>query len=677
MAKSKQNNKNQDKEKKSRENKKNTQVFLKKLEKKLKSKQSKNNKRISFPDNASKNQSNPNSNNQGPNPVQPSKNQRFVFSFLIILSVFLVFTLLTRPKENKDETVPYSIFREYVQEKKIKECTIIENENIIEFFFNDVIYTTRIPYTDLTLIEFLLDNKIVIKSESREANKYLLILLQWLPWIAITLLFWFFLMRQIKGRGGSAFNFSKSKAKLINRFDIKEDFNDVQGCNEAKEDLKDIVSFLKNPQKYIAMGAKIPKGVLLVGPPGTGKTLLAKAVAGEARVPFFSMSGSDFVELFVGVGASRVRDLFETGRAHAPCIIFIDELDAVGRARGAGYGGGHDEREQTLNQMLVEMDGFNTEKGIILIGATNRADILDRALLRPGRFDRQVVVDIPDIKGRKAILEIHAKKIKLAKNLSLDDCARSTPGFTGADLANLINEAAIIAVNDHSKVVQTEHIEKAKDKLMLGSERKSILINEEEKKNTAYHEAGHALVSMLVKTNTNPLHKISIIPRGRALGVTHFLPEDGKYTKKKSSIETEIRILYGGRVAEEVIFKDVTNGAVNDIERATRLARAMVCEWGLSDLGPISFGEKNQPVFIGKEINQSEAYSNETSKEIDREIKRILNEAYKDVLILLKKNIDRLKKLANKLLERETMEVTEVYKLLGLKMPKKLEIKLS
>ena len=561
-------------EKKLKANKKNAQIFLKKLEKKLKNKQAKENS-SSFSNNPNLNKSNtgPTSNKSSSSKPQSSRNRRIGYILLFVITVIVSYNFIDIPKSNSEELVPYSIFRDYVSEQKIKECTIVENENIIEFSFNDASYTTRIPYTDLTLIEFLLKNEITIKSENRETNKYLLIFLQWLPWIAITFFFWFFLMRQFRNRGGGAFSFSKSRAKLINRYDIKENFNDVQGCNEAKDDLKDIVNFLKNPQKYISMGAKIPKGVLLVGPPGTGKTLLAKAVAGEAKVPFFSMSGSDFVELFVGVGASRVRDLFETGKTHAPCIIFIDELDAVGRARGAGYGGGHDEREQTLNQMLVEMDGFGTDKGIIVIGATNRADILDKALLRPGRFDRQVVVDIPDIKGRKAILEVHAKKVKLDKGLKLDDCARSTPGFTGADLANLINEAAIIAVNENSKLVKTSHIEKAKDKLMLGAERKSILINEEERLNTAYHEAGHALVSMLVK-NSNPLHKISIIPRGRALGVTHFLPEDGKYTKKKSSIETEIRILYGGRVAEEVIFKDVTNGAVNDIERATRLARA-------------------------------------------------------------------------------------------------------
>ena len=472
---------------------------------------------------------------------------------------------------------------------------------------------------------------------------------------------------------GNGLSFSKSKAKFVNKEDIKETFEDVQGCLEAKADLQDIVLFLKNPHKYTEMGARIPKGVLLVGPPGTGKTLLAKAVAGESQVPFLSMSGSDFVELFVGVGASRVRDLFETGKANSPCIIFIDELDAVGRARGAGYGGGHDEREQTLNQMLVEMDGFGTEKGIIVLAATNRPDILDKALLRPGRFDRQVIVDIPDIKGRKDILAVHAKKIKLEPKMDLSDIARGTPGFTGADLANVINEAALIAVKESSKTVALKHLEMAKDKIMLGAERKSMIISETERKNTAYHEAGHAIVGIMLK-EAPPLHKVSIIPRGRALGVTHFLPEDGVLTKTKTSLEAELRVLYGGRIAEEVALKKVTTGAMNDIERATKIARSMVCEWGLSRLGPVSYGDKDQPVFIGKEIHQSESFSEETSRKIDNEIQRILDEAYKDACRVVKDNLMKLKKLADTLLERETMEVLEVYKLLRVKPPKKILI---
>ncbi len=647
------------KEPKKNKKQKGRESFLKDLEKKLQQKK-----------NSSQNKSNKDSQKPQEKPIKP-KFSTFRFLFLAFLSFIILSVVLMyfSEEQTKGKFAPYSTFIEKVKRKEINSCKII-NENIIEFYYNDIKWQTSIPYRHNTLLPFLLENKVDVQSEKREENKYFIVLLQWLPWIILILFFWFFLSRQLKNQTGGALGFGKSKAKFIISEEIKETFNDVQGCEEAKNDLKDIVSFLKNPSKYSAIGARIPKGLLLIGPPGTGKTLLAKAVAGESKVPFLSMSGSDFVELFVGVGASRVRDLFETGKKNAPCIIFIDELDAAGRARGAGYGGGHDEREQTLNQMLVEMDGFGTDKGIIVLGATNRPDILDKALLRPGRFDRQIVVDIPDLKGRKAILEIHAKKIKLNIKVNLKDIARGTPGFTGADLANLINESALMAVNENKKSVSLDHIERAKDKLTLGTEKKSMLISSQEKKNTAYHEAGHALVGLLVKESPS-LHKVSIIPRGSALGITYFLPKDGVLTQTKTSVEAELRVLYGGRVAEEVVFKSITNGAMNDIQRVTKIAHAMVCNWGFSELGPISFGNNEQPVFIGREIKRSETYSSETSKKIDTEIKRILDEAYKDTVKIIKENLSKLKKLAEKLLEKETLEVSEIYKLLDIPNPEK------
>ena len=645
----------------SKKNKK-SDKFLKDLEKKLWNKQKRKSQKLQDFLQKKEDQS---------SKIQKSPFQRFGFLFVLTFVSLSIFFLYTNQEKNSTKSLaPYSTFIEKIKNKEVTSCKIIENKNIIEFYYNDTKWQTSIPYTDINLMPFLLESGINIELERKEENKYFLLFLQWLPWIILMLFFWFFLSRQLKMRSGGALGFGKNKAKIVNNHEIKERFSDVQGCEEAKSDLKDIVDFLKNPKRYSSIGAKIPKGVLLVGPPGTGKTLLAKAVAGEAKVPFLSMSGSDFVELFVGVGASRVRDLFETGKTHAPCIIFIDELDAVGRSRGAGYGGGHDEREQTLNQMLVEMDGFGTDKGIIVLAATNRPDILDQALLRPGRFDRQVLVDVPDVRGRKAILDVHAKKIKLDIKVDLTNIARGTPGFTGADLANLINESALMAVSEGEKSVSISHVEKSKDKIMLGVEKKSMIVSEHEKKNTAYHEAGHALVGMVIKDGP-PLHKISIIPRGRALGITHFLPEEDVLTKTRSSLEAELRILYGGRVAEEVMFKNVTNGASNDIERATKLARAMVCEWGLSKLGPIFLSEKEKPVFIGKEISRSETHSEQTSQKIDSEVKRILDSAYKDALKIITTHLSKLKTLAIKLLENETMEMHEVYSVLKMKPPKK------
>ncbi len=628
--------------------------FLNDLEKKLKNKERDPKKKPPNQD--------PNKKNNG------SSWNKFSIFLISILLVFTLLSLYTQDNESsKRVEVAYSDFIKDVENGIIKEAHIVENLNIIDFAKDGIEYTTRIPYIDNDLIRILIDNEVKITSEKREQSKVLLIFLQWLPWIFLMLFFWFIISRQIRGRGGEAFNFGKSKANVVDKEKIKERFSDVKGCKEAIADLEDIVLFLSNSQKFVQIGARIPKGVLLVGSPGTGKTLLARAIAGEAHVPFFSISGSDFVEMFVGVGASRVRDLFENAKKKSPCIIFIDEIDAVGRARGVGYGGGNDEREQTLNQLLVEMDGFNNEQGIIIVAATNRVDVLDKALLRPGRFDRQVVVDIPDIKGRKEILELHAKKIRYSKkDVDFETIARGSIGFTGADLSNLINEAALFAARDNRKEVTQVDLELAKDKIMLGAERKSIFVNPKEKKNTAYHEAGHALVSLLTP-EANDLNKVTIIPRGRALGVTHFLPEDGKLTMSKKHLEAELKVLYGGRIAEEIIFKDVTNGAMNDIERATQIARSMVCEWGLSSLGPIFYGENDKTLgYFGNGMGNGEkTYSADIKLKIDKEIKNILDKSYRDAKKLLTTNLSKLKKLSETLLEKETLDVKEICKLLG------------
>ncbi|OHD56371.1 MAG: cell division protein FtsH, partial [Spirochaetes bacterium GWF1_41_5] len=496
----------------------------------------------------------------------------------------------------------------------------------------------------------------------------------YLPWLAILIVFWIFISRQMQGPGNRAMSFGKTRAKMFNEEDTKETFNDVEGCREAKEDLQEIIAFLKEPKKFTDLGARIPKGVLLMGPPGTGKTLLAKAVAGEAKVPFFHMSGSEFVEMFVGVGASRVRDLFEQGRKNAPCIIFIDELDAVGRSRGAGYGGGHDEREQTLNQMLVEMDGFDTTEAVIIMAATNRPDVLDPALLRPGRFDRQVIIDLPDVAGREGILKIHARKVKLDVAAELSNIARGTPGFSGADLANLINEAALLTGRRNKLIISMSELEEAKDKVMMGPERRSMIISESEKKNTAFHEAGHALVSLLTP-QADFLHKVSIIPRGRALGLTQSLPDDGSHTMSKNKLEARLRVLMAGRVAEEIFIGDYSNGAANDIERATRIARAMVCEWGMSSLGPVAYGQKEEPIFIGKEIARHKDYSEEKARSIDDEVDKIILSAYADVKKLLTREKNRLKRLAEALLEKEVMNSHEIGTLLGIKIKEQEDLR--
>jgi len=471
---------------------------------------------------------------------------------------------------------------------------------------------------------------------------------------------WMFVMRQMQSGGSAALKFGKSRAKILMESNLKVTFNDVAGCDEAKQELEEIIEFLRDPKRFQALGGRIPKGALLLGPPGTGKTLLAKAVAGEAGVPFFSMSGSDFVEMFVGVGASRVRDLFEQGKRHAPCIIFIDEMDAVGRHRGAGLGGGHDEREQTLNQLLVEMDGFESNEGVILIAATNRPDVLDPALLRPGRFDRQIVVDRPDVRGREGILRVHTRKKPLAKDVDLAVLARGTPGLAGAELENLVNEAALLAARKGLKVVSMSDFEEAKDKIMMGTERKSLLISEEEKKVTAYHEAGHALVGWMLP-DMDPLHKVTVIPRGRALGITSFLPSDDRYTRSKDYLEQLLAMIMGGRAAEELVFSRVTSGAADDIRRSTEMARKMVCEWGMSErLGPLSFGQKEEMVFLGREIAQHKDYSEETAVTIDQEVRRIIESAHGRAKGILQGNLDKLHTLAQALLEREILDGDEI-----------------
>ncbi|MEK6576679.1 MAG: ATP-dependent zinc metalloprotease FtsH, partial [Nitrospirota bacterium] len=522
-------------------------------------------------------------------------------------------------------------------------------------------YTTEYP----DMVKILRERHVKIIARPPDENPwYIAFLVTWGPLIFVIAL-WFFLMRQMQMGGNKALSFGKSRARLIAEEKKKVTFADVAGINEAKEEVTEIIEFLKDPPKFQKLGGRIPKGVLIVGPPGTGKTLLAKAIAGEAGVPFFSISGSDFVEMFVGVGASRVRDLFEQGRKNAPCIIFIDEIDAVGRLRGAGLGGGHDEREQTLNQLLVEMDGFETSEGVILIAATNRPDVLDPALLRPGRFDRQIVVSRPDVKGRLEILNVHTKKIPLPKDMDLEVIARGTPGFSGADLENLVNEAALLAARKNKKAVEIDDFEFAKDKVLMGVERKSLIISDAEKKNTAYHEAGHALVAKILP-GTDPVHKVTIIPRGRALGVTMQLPTDDRYNYPKEYLYNTIAILLGGRVAEEVFLKHITTGAGNDIERATELARKMVCEWGMSEkMGPLTFGKKEEEIFLGREIAKHRDYSETTAIDIDNEVRRLVFENYERAKDIIIKNMNALKGIAEALLEREVLDGQEIDKIIS------------
>jgi cell division protease FtsH len=576
---------------------------------------------------------------------------------VISLMMILLFNLFNKPKPVQDR-LNYSDFITAVDAGKVK-SVIISGNDLIGKYADGKEFRTYRP-TDASISETLIEKKVEVSAKPEEEKfSWFSIFISWFPLILLVGV-WIFFMRQMQAGGGKAMSFGKSRAKLLTESQGKITFEDVAGIEEAKEELEEIIQFLKDPKKFTKLGGRIPKGVLLMGPPGTGKTLLARAIAGEAGVPFFSISGSDFVEMFVGVGASRVRDLFVQGKKNAPCIIFIDEIDAVGRHRGAGLGGGHDEREQTLNQLLVEMDGFESNEGVILIAATNRPDVLDPALLRPGRFDRQVIVPRPDVKGREMILKVHAKKVPLAADVNLELMARGTPGFSGADLANAVNEAALLAARRNKEQVQMIDFDDAKDKVLMGVERRSMVISEEEKKSTAYHEAGHTLVAKLLP-GTDPVHKVSIIPRGRALGVTMQLPIEDKHSYTKESLLDRIAVLMGGRAAEEIIFSTMTTGAGNDIERATDMARKMVCEWGMSEkLGPVSFGKKDEQIFLGREMATHKNFSEATAVEIDTEIRRIVDENYARVKHLLTENLDLLHKISNALVEKENLSGAEV-----------------
>jgi cell division protease FtsH len=525
-------------------------------------------------------------------------------------------------------------------------------------------FRTYIPFQYEGLVNRLIEKKVIVEAKEPTASPWAALLFSWAP-ILLLIGFWIFFMRQVQSGGNKALSFGKSKAKLTTSAQKKVTFRDVAGAEEAKSELQEIIEFLKEPQKFQKLGGRIPKGVLLMGPPGTGKTLLARAVAGEANVPFFSISGSDFVEMFVGVGASRVRDLFEQGKKNAPCIIFIDEIDAVGRHRGAGLGGGHDEREQTLNQLLVEMDGFESNEGVILMAATNRPDVLDPALLRPGRFDRRVIVNRPDVRGREGILAVHTRKIPMSDDVDIKILARGTVGFTGADLANLVNEAALNAARDGKKLVSMYHFEYAKDKVLMGAERRSMIVTEDEKKVTAIHEAGHALLGLLLP-HADPLHKVTIVPRGMALGLTMSLPTDEKHNYSKNYLVDQIGILLGGRIAEEITTGDITTGAGNDLERATDLARRMVCEWGMSEsMGPLTFGKKEEQIFLGREIAQRSDYSEDTALKIDAEVRQIVGNQYRRCTALLTENKQKLTNIADALLAREVLDADQVRRIVN------------
>jgi cell division protease FtsH len=582
---------------------------------------------------------------------------------VIGLFMILLFNLFTVPPRTDEADLIFSDFMTKVEKGEVNEVTIKEHSLAGVLKDGGKFKTYAAPYPDL-INQLRAKNVRIVAKPPDENPWYVTFLVSWGPFI-LFLGLWIFFMRQMQVGGNKALSFGKSRARLLSEDRKKVTFADVAGVDEAKDEVLEIIEFLRDPPKFQKLGGRIPKGVLIVGPPGTGKTLLAKAIAGEAGVPFFSISGSDFVEMFVGVGASRVRDLFEQGKKHAPCIIFIDEIDAVGRLRGAGLGGGHDEREQTLNQLLVEMDGFDTNEGVILVAATNRPDVLDPALLRPGRFDRQVVVARPDLKGRMEILRVHTKKVAMSPGVALDVVARGTPGFSGADLENLVNEAALLAARKDKKAVEMDDFEFAKDKVLMGVERRSLILSDEEKRTTAYHEAGHALVARLIP-GTDPLHKVTIIPRGRALGLTMQLPTDDRYTYPKEYLYNNIAILMGGRAAEEVVLKFMTTGAGNDIERATDLARKMVCEWGMSEkMGPLSFGKKEQEIFLGREISQHRDYSEHTAIEIDQEVRRLVTENYERAKTLIRDNIKALSALAEALLEREVLDGPEIEKIIG------------
>jgi len=580
---------------------------------------------------------------------------------LIILTMLLLFNIVSTPERLESE-ISFSDFLSKVQASQVEEVVIKDNSITGKLKDGSKFKTYTPNYPDL--VKELQAHSVRIIAKPPEQTPWYINAFYAFGPIVLLIMVWLFFMRQMQMGGNRAMSFGKARARLISDKSVKVTFNDVAGIDEAKAEVQEIIDFLKDPQKFSKLGGKIPKGVLLVGPPGTGKTLLAKAIAGEAGVPFFSISGSDFVEMFVGVGASRVRDLFDQAKKNAPCLVFIDEIDAVGRHRGAGLGGGHDEREQTLNQLLVEMDGFESNEGVIIIAATNRPDVLDPALLRPGRFDRQIVVPQPDVKGRLEILKVHTRNIPLADNVNLEVIARGTPGFSGADLANLVNEAALLAARKSKTVVDMEDFEAAKDKVLMGVERRSMIISEEEKRNTAYHEGGHALVAKLTP-GTDPIHKVSIIPRGRALGVTQQLPLDDRYTYSKDYLLKTISVLLGGRAAEEIALGHMTTGAGNDLERATELARKMVTQWGMSErLGPLTFGKREEQIFLGKELTKHKDYSEKTAEEIDEEVKRIVIEQYEYAKDLIRKNRKLLDALVNLLLEKETVDGAEIDRLI-------------
>ena len=624
---------------------------------------------------------------QGPNRPDDnfdwSKIIRMVLGWgAVIFAAVIVMQVLKTGQENYTD-VPFAEYRKLLDESgKIKEATITKSDVNDYYFRAKLTSETKVNIdgneTEVKAISVYIPEPIIKEEEAvwkekginysfdKQSSEWLNILIGFLPWVLIIAI-WVIIMRRMQGQSGGSrgiFSFGKSKAKLISQSSQRVTFRDVAGADEAKVELQEIIEFLKEPTKFQKLGGKIPRGVLLLGPPGTGKTLLARAVAGEAGVPFFSISGADFVEMFVGVGASRVRDLFDQGKKNAPCIIFIDEIDAVGRHRGAGLGGGHDEREQTLNQLLVEMDGFEQNSGVIIIAATNRPDVLDPALLRPGRFDRQVVVDRPDVKGREGILKVHTRNIPLDDKVDLEVLAKGTPGLAGADLANLVNEAALLAARKNKRKVEMLDFEEAKDKVMMGMERKSLIISEEEKKTTAYHEIGHVLVARMIP-EADPVHKVTIIPRGRALGVTSYLPIDEKHTYSKEYLEAIITYALGGRAAEKIVFEHYTTGAGNDIEKATNIARKMVCEWGMSEkMGPMSYGAKEEEIFLGREIQKHRDYSEKTAIEIDEEIRSIINHGMNRAEKILMDNIDLLHKLSKELLEREILDSEEIEKII-------------
>jgi cell division protease FtsH len=600
-----------------------------------------------------------------------SKAKQLVFWVLLVGTALLLYNLFQNSSRTTMADIPFSQLVTYIRTRQIETATI-QNDRITGKLRNGQHFRSDIanPQVAAKVAEMLTDPQIntdglpTVTFKDGSSSQWISVFLTWVLPFLLFAGFWVFMLRQMQASGNKALSFGKSRARLASNHQKRVTFKDVAGVDEAKEELHEIIDFLKDPQKFQKLGGRIPKGVLLMGPPGTGKTLLARAVAGEAGVPFFSISGSEFVEMFVGVGASRVRDLFEQAKKHAPCVVFIDEIDAVGRHRGAGLGGGHDEREQTLNQLLVEMDGFESNDGVILIAATNRPDVLDPALLRPGRFDRRIIVNRPDLKGREEILRVHTRKVQLGEDVDLKVIARGTPGFTGADLANLVNEAALIAARYNRKAVTMLDFEEAKDKVLMGSERRSVMLSEQEKRNTAYHEAGHTVVALKVP-HADPIHKVTIIPRGLALGVTQQLPESDRHMHTREYLESQIAIMMGGRVAEEIFLGSMTTGASNDLERATEIAREMVCRFGMSQLGPLTFGSSDEAIFLGKELVRHQNYSEDTAIKIDQEVKRIVMEQYQRARRIIEDNRDGVERLVQALLEKETLDAQEIERLVS------------